>query len=162
MLFRSIKNGKLKGYNTDVYGFEKSLLGLLEGQDLKALSALILGTGGAAKAAEFTLKKHEIPFLNVSRSRSNEALSYEDLNANIYKTHKLIINTTPLGMSPNTEGCPQINFQYIDNQCFMYDLIYNPEETTFLRLGKERGAKIKNGMDMLLLQAEKGWEIWQQ
>lgn len=155
-----IKNGKLKGYNTDVYGFEKSLLGLLEGQDLKALSALILGTGGAAKAAEFTLKKLKIPFLNVSRTRTNDALSYEDLDENIYKTHKLIINTTPLGMSPNTEGCPNINFQYIDNQCFMYDLIYNPEETTFLRLGKERGAKIKNGMDMLLLQAEKGWEIW--
>ena len=157
-----IKNGKLKGYNTDVYGFEKSLLGLLEGQDLKALSALILGTGGAAKAAEFTLKKLEIPFLNVSRTQTNEALSYEDLDENIYKTHKLIINTTPLGMSPNTEGCPKIDFQYIDSQYFMYDLIYNPEETTFLRLGKEQGAKIKNGMDMLLLQAEKGWEIWQQ
>ena len=166
-----IIDGKLKGYNTDYYGFQKSLLGLIYpispfggegGLDEGSLNikALILGTGGSAKAVAYALKKLKIPYEYVSRHRSAHGLTYADLNKAIMASHQLIVNCTPLGMSPNTEGYPPIPYEYIDNQHFMYDLIYNPEETTFLKRGKERGATIKSGLDMLYFQAEKGWEIW--
>lgn len=157
-----ITNGKLKGYNTDAIGFEKSLLGLIGERPTYDFKALILGTGGAAKAVGFSLKKLGIPYVFVSRKAKEDVLSYENLDAELLKTHRLIINTTPLGMSPHTEGCPPIPYQLIDNQFFMYDLIYNPKETTFLRRGREQGAAIKAGLDMLYLQAEAGWAIWNE
>ena len=178
-----IVNGKLKGYNTDYYGFQKSLLGLISpprpqggsldnnsgspfggegGMDEESLNikALILGTGGSAKAVAFALKELKIPYQYVSRSQSAHGLTYSDLNEAIMASHQLIVNCTPLGMSPNTEGCPSIPYECLDNQHFMYDLIYNPTETTFLKRGKEQGASVKNGLDMLHFQAEKGWGIW--
>ncbi len=157
-----IKDGKLKGFNTDVYGFEKSILGLIapKGGDVSHLKALVLGTGGAAKGVVHVMKKLGIAYKWVSRTRSEGILSYDDLTKEIIKTHTIIINTTPLGMSPNTEGCPPISYKYIGNQHFMYDLIYNPELTTFMMNGLEQGAKAKSGLDMLHFQAEKGWEIW--
>ena len=158
-----IIDGKLKGYNTDYYGFQKSLLDLLHNPSPKEnldIKALILGTGGSAKAVGYALKKLEIPYLSVSRHISEHGLTYQDLDEAVMASHQLIVNCTPLGMSPNTDGCPPIPYEYIDYQHFMYDLIYNPEETTFMKKGKERGAKVKSGLDMLYFQAEKGWEIW--
>ena len=160
-----MRNSQLKGYNTDAYGFEKSVLGLLNTPDLESLlnlnlKALILGTGGASKAVAYTLKKWHIPFHFVSRTRSETSLSYKDIDKEIMTTHHLIVNTTPLGMSPNTEGCPLLPFQYIGNQHFMYDLVYNPVITQFLKRGLDNRASTKNGLDMLYFQAERGWEIW--
>jgi shikimate dehydrogenase len=162
----------LKGFNTDYYGFQKSLLGLLETEkkdlewisqgfeDKKSLKALILGTGGAAKAVAYALKNLAIRYKYVSRNAFENGLTYENLTPEALSEYRLIINTTPLGMSPNTEGCPSIPYEGIGSQHFMYDLIYNPETTTFLERGLEKGAKIKSGLDMLYFQAEKGWEIW--
>jgi shikimate dehydrogenase len=153
--------GKLIGYNTDYFGFQKSLLGLLEGDHLKGdLKALILGTGGSAKAVAYALKDLNIPYQYVSRKLSENGLTYDELNTSILKTHRLIINTTPLGMSPHTEGCPSIPYESLNETFFLYDLVYNPELTTFLKNGKSQGAKVKNGLDMLHFQAEKGWAIW--
>ncbi len=162
-----IRNGHLTGYNTDAYGFEKSVLGLLNTPTLESLlnlnlKALILGTGGGSKAVAYTLKKWHIPFQYVSRTRSETCLSYEDIDKKIITTHQLIINTTPLGMSPNTEGCPPLPYQYIGSQHFMYDLIYNPVITQFLKRGLDNDANAKNGLDMLYFQAERGWKIWNQ
>jgi shikimate dehydrogenase len=121
---------------------------------------LILGTGGSAKAVAYALKNLNIPFLYVSRSISENGLTYEQVTAEILSNYHLIINTSPLGMSPNNEGCPSIPYEYLGNQHFLYDLVYNPEVTTFLNKGIQQGAKTKSGLDMLYFQAEKGWEIW--
>lgn len=152
------KKGKLKGYNTDAYGFEKSLQPLLHQSHKKAL---ILGTGGASKAVAFVLKKQGISFSFVSRNpqKKNE-ISYTQISEEILNTHTLIINCTPLGTHPNTTDCPNIPYQYLGEHHLLYDLIYNPAETTFLSKGKERGSSIKNGLEMLENQAEKAWEIW--
>ncbi len=162
-----IRNGHMKGYNTDAYGFEKSVLGLLNTPNLERLlnlnlKALILGTGGASKAVAYTLKKWHIPFQYVSRTRSETSLSYDDMDEKIITSHRLIVNTTPLGMSPNTDGCPPLPYEFIGNQHFMYDLVYNPTITQFLKRGLDNGANAKNGLDMLYFQAERGWEIWNQ
>lgn len=149
-------NGQLEGYNTDVYGFGKSLEFFL-GEEIPE-SALILGTGGAAKAVEFVLRQFKIKYTFVSRNPG--FLTYEELNAEMINNHKLIINTTPLGMSPNIDLYPQIPYEAITHQHFFYDLIYNPEKTLFLIKAEEKGAHIKNGKDMLHLQAEKSWQIW--
>ncbi len=152
---------KLIGFNTDYYGFQKSLLGLLDGEhDKRTLQALILGTGGSSKAVAYALKGLDIPYKYVSRSASKGALSYDEVSKDILSTHHLIINTTPLGMTPHTEGCPPINFEHIGEQHFLYDLVYNPEVTTFLNKGIQKGTKTKSGLDMLYFQAEKGWDIW--
>ena len=147
----------LKGFNTDVFGFEKSLLPLLKNQHAKAL---ILGTGGASKAIEYVLKKLRIEYLLISRSRKPEAGSYKDLNKELVSSHTIIINATPLGMFPNINECPPIPYEYLTEEHVLYDLIYNPEETLFLKKGKEKGAQVKNGLEMLHLQAEKAWDIW--
>jgi shikimate dehydrogenase len=152
---------KLIGFNTDYYGFQKSLLGLLSNEHNKRqLKALILGTGGAAKAVAYALKNLNIPYQYVSRSASDSGLTYDEVTEGILSNHHLIINTSPLGMSPHTEGCPSIPYKYLGNQHFLYDLVYNPEVTTFLNKGIQQGAKTKSGLDMLYFQAEKGWNIW--
>ena len=153
-----ISNGKLKGYNSDYYGFRQSLVNFIG--EKKQLKALILGTGGAAKAVKAALQDLAIPFHFVSREKRSPDFSYQDLNAAILSEYKLIINTSPLGMYPKTESFPEIPYQYLTSEHFLFDLVYNPEETTFMKKGTEKGAKTKNGLEMLHLQAEKAWEIW--
>ena len=153
----SIKKGKLKGYNTDVLGFEQSLQEKLKPQHKKAL---ILGTGGAAKAVEFVLDKHNIAYKYVSRKPSSKNYSYEQLTPSIIKSHTLIINTTPLGMYPAVTEAPPIPYESLTSDHYLFDLIYNPEVTLFLRKGQEKGAAIKNGYQMLVIQAEESWKIW--
>lgn len=149
-----IKNGKKIGFNTDAFGFEKSLIPHLE---FHHQNALILGDGGAAKAIKFVLNKHLIHFETVIRTGN---LKFKDLTKEMVQDHYLIINCTPLGTYPNVEECPPIPYEYLNSQHFLYDLIYNPEKTKFLELGEKSGAKSKNGFEMLVLQAEKSWEIW--
>ena len=153
-----IKDGKLTGYNTDVYGFEQSLLKLLKPEIHRA--ALILGTGGAAQAVAYVLHKNRIPFRYVSRSKlQNNYLTYSELSGQM-SSYQIIINTTPLGMSPHIDSKPDLPYEEIGRDHLFYDLVYNPDETAFLSAGKARGAMIKNGLEMLHLQAEKAWEIW--
>ncbi|MEG1555528.1 MAG: shikimate dehydrogenase [Bacteroidales bacterium] len=146
---------KLYGFNTDVIGFEKALL---EGWILPS-KALILGTGGAAKAVQYVLKKLDIDYMLISRKANEFTLSYEQLNDDIVNEHKLIINTTPVGMYPNIEERLPLPFQSIDSEHYLYDLIYNPLETNFLKIGRAQGAHIKNGLKMLYLQADAFWNI---
>ena len=152
-------NGKLIGFNTDVIGFEKSLLSKLQSWHD---NALILGTGGAAKAVEFVLKKNLIPHTYVSRGHSQNVISYEQLTPAILEKNKLIINTTPIGMYPKVDEILPLPFEAITPKHFLFDLIYNPPKTLFLRKGEERGATIQNGYDMLVAQAEESWKIWNQ
>ena len=151
-----IQNGIKKGYNTDAVGFEKSIQSLLNSNHK---NALILGDGGAAKAVKFVLEKLNIPFKTVTRSGN---FTYSDLNSEIIQNHQIIINCTPVGTFPNIEEVPEIPYEFLTSQHLLYDLIYNPEKTKFLQLGEEKGVKIKNGYEMLVLQAEKSWEIWNQ
>lgn len=148
--------GKTIGYNTDVMGFEDSLLELLNGQ--KVDKALILGSGGAAKAVGYVLGKQEIDYKVVSRSDKGD-LSYESLKGNL-QHYQLVVNTSPLGMYPNEDTCPQIPYEEITDHHFFFDLIYNPEKTLFLEQAQSKGAKIMNGHRMLIIQAERSWEIW--
>lgn len=152
-----IIDGKLYGFNTDVYGFEVSLLKFL---NRNSVNALVLGTGGASKAIQFVLRKNKISYKVVSRSQSKGNLIYENLNAEVIDNHHLIINTTPLGTFPQNESCPQVPYELLTSKHYLYDLVYNPEKSLFLRRGEERGTRIKNGLEMLELQAEKSWEIW--
>lgn len=152
-------NGKKHGHNTDVVGFKDSLTPLLEPQHNKAL---ILGTGGASKAVAFVLKQLEIPFKYVSRNPIESQLSYSDLTPQIISEFTLIINCTPLGTAPHTEKSPAIPYQGISEKHLVYDLIYNPAQTTFLAKAKAQGATTKNGQEMLELQANAAWEIWNQ
>lgn len=149
--------GKKIGYNTDAYGFEMSLLPLLKPHHK---TALILGTGGASKAVEYVLSKNGISYQHVSRIRTEKAIHYEDVNEMIIHKSTLIINCTPVGMHPDTDEAPEIPYQYLTSKHLLYDLIYNPADTQFLILGKEQGAQTKNGLEMLHLQAERSWQIW--
>ncbi|MBE7634419.1 shikimate dehydrogenase [Tenacibaculum finnmarkense genomovar ulcerans] len=152
------KKGKLIGFNTDVYGFKKSLKPLLKNHHKKAL---ILGTGGASKAVAYVLKKLGITYYFVSRNpKGKKEVSYQGLSKEIIETHHLIINCTPLGTHPNIKDCPDIPYQFIGKKHLLFDLIYNPEITTFLSKGQEKNAAIKNGLEMLEQQAEKAWKIW--
>lgn len=156
-----IKNGNLTGYNTDVIGFEKSLSPKLTGSHTKAL---ILGTGGSAAAVEYVLKKLSITYSCVSRNSETgkKNLSYGELTREILGEHKLIINTTPLGMFPAVDQCPDIPYQWLTTNHYLFDLVYNPAETLFLKKGVEMGAITKNGSDMLVIQAEESWKIWNE
>ncbi|MCW8312651.1 MULTISPECIES: shikimate dehydrogenase family protein [Sphingobacterium] len=147
----------LKGYNTDAYGFETSLKPLLTPKDQKAL---VLGNGGAAKAVIYALNQLNIAYKLVSRTKQADHYTYEELDASILSEHTVIINCSPVGTYPNITACPKLPYEYINENHLCYDLIYNPEETAFLRKGREQGARTKNGYEMLLLQAEKNWEIW--
>lgn len=151
------KKRKLKGYNSDYYGFKKSLTSILQPHHQKAL---ILGTGGASKAVAFALKEMNIPYDFVSREAQENTISYERINATTFDNYQIIINCTPLGTSPNTEEFPPIPYQFFTEKHLAFDLIYNPEETQFLKKSKKKGALTKNGMEMLVFQAEKAWEIW--
>ena len=153
-----LENYELKGYNTDVYGFENSMKPLLKPH---VKHALILGTGGASKAIAFVLTKLNISFKFVSRTpKNNQTISYESLDKSIIEKSHLIINCTPLGTFPETGKSPNIPYQFLSNKHFLYDLIYNPPISAFLQKGKNVGAIIKNGEKMLELQADKSWEIW--
>ena len=151
------KKGKLKGYNTDYHGFKKALQPLLLPHHEKAL---LLGTGGAAKAVAFALEQLDIEPTFVSRTTSEDTLSYEEINADTFKDFQIVINCTPLGTSPNTDVCPDIPYHYFTSGHIAFDLIYNPDETLFLQKAKLNGAVTKNGLEMLIFQAEKAWEIW--
>ncbi|MES2778979.1 MAG: shikimate dehydrogenase, partial [Bacteroidota bacterium] len=150
----------LIGYNTDVYGFEMSLLPLIEHKNVQ--QALILGTGGASKAVAYVLKKNGIEYTYVSRNPTAEQLSYSALTPELIKTHTLIVNATPLGMFPNIHDAPPVPYEHITSNHIAYDLIYLPIETEFLNRCKQQGATTKNGLEMLHLQAEKSWEIWRE
>lgn len=147
----------LKGFNTDVWGFSESLQPLLKDQHK---SALVLGTGGASKAVKFALKRLGIAITSVSRNKSEDSLTYEELTKDIIHQHKLIINTTPLGTFPKTDKYPPIPYQYLSSQHLLYDLVYNPAVTAFLGQGLNYHCETKNGLEMLYLQAEKAWKIW--
>ncbi len=156
-----IQNNKLIGYNTDVYGFAQSIKPFL---DTNHQRALILGTGGASKAVAQALKKIgvEIYFVTSSTVKKTEnTFFYSELNEMVMNAFKLIVNTTPLGTFPNMNECPRLPYEYFTPQHLAYDLIYNPEQTLFLKKAKEKGSIIVNGLSMLQLQAEKSWEIWQ-
>jgi shikimate dehydrogenase len=152
-----INEGHLVGYNTDVTGFKESIKPLLKPEQKKAL---ILGTGGAAKAVAWVLKQLGIHFQYVSRKRSGEVLSYTDISEEMLKGIPLIINTTPLGMQPNIFNKPSLPYGAIAPGHLCYDLIYNPEKTSFLAACEAEGAVIKNGLEMLEIQAEESWRIW--
>ena len=150
----------LKGHNTDVVGFEQSFVPLLQHHHTKAL---ILGTGGASKAVQYVLKKLGISFLLVSRKAGAKGtIAYADLDENILKEYTIIINCTPVGMSPAEHELPKLPYEHINFVHYFYDLVYKPEETLFLKEGKQRGAIVKNGFDMLLIQAEENWKIWNE
>jgi shikimate dehydrogenase len=153
------------GYNTDYYGFLQSLARRLNAfattQNLSGYKALVLGNGGASQAVQAALRDLQIDFKIVVRNPDTEgALLYENLNEEIMRAHLLIVNTTPLGTSPNVQDCSPIPYEYLSNQHFLYDLVYNPAETNFMQQGKAKGADVKNGLEMLHLQAEKAWEIF--
>ena len=151
-------DGKLVGYNTDVVGFEKSLIPLLKTHHTKAL---ILGTGGASKAVAYVLKKIDIDYFKVSRNpKDNLAIAYADISNQLLNEYSLIINCSPLGTFPNINEKPMIPYQFLTSKHLLYDLIYNPVETAFLIEGKKRGTQVKNGLEMLELQAEESWRIW--
>ncbi|MFS4456620.1 shikimate dehydrogenase family protein [Maribacter sp. 2304DJ31-5] len=152
-----IKGRQLIGYNTDAHGFQKSLEPHLKEHHKKAL---ILGTGGASKAIAFVLDNLGISYRFVSRSGKNNGFTYEELNEEILTEHLLIINCSPLGTYPNINEKPDIPYTSITKKHLLFDLIYNPEKTTFLKFGEQQGATICNGLRMLELQAEKAWEIW--
>ncbi|MBW2961239.1 shikimate dehydrogenase family protein [Mesonia aestuariivivens] len=154
-----IKNKKLVGYNTDCFGFMKSLFPLLEKQHTKAL---ILGTGGASKAIAHALKSLGIEHLFVSRKPTQNHISYEQISKEVLEKNFLIINCTPLGTYPNLDEAPAIPYEFLDHRHLLYDLVYNPPLTTFLANGKVRGCKIFNGQKMLEYQAERSWEIWNE
>ena len=150
-------DGSLKGYNTDHYGFAKALANFLP---LKDKSALILGTGGASKAIKYVLKTMGFRYQVVSRKKTESTITYSSLNKQIIENHCLIINCTPLGTSPNISACPTIPYQFITKDHLLFDLIYNPSQTEFLKLGRAQGAKTSNGLKMLEHQAKKAWKIW--
>ena len=151
------KNTILKGYNSDVIGFTQSIEPMLEEYHKKAL---ILGTGGASKAINYGLKSLGLETIFVSRYRRPGTICYEDITPEVVKEYNVIVNCTPLGMYPKTEECPFLPYEAMDEKNILYDLIYNPDETLFMKKGAEHGANVKNGLEMLLLQAFASWEFW--
>lgn len=152
-----IIKGKWYGYNTDIIGFTDTIAPLILNQKVKAL---ILGTGGSSRMAQYALRNMGLSFSVVSRNPKNFQLSYQDLTKKVLESHRIIINTTPLGMFPHIQGCPLEIMEGMGSEHLVYDLIYNPLESTFLKKAKKKGAIIQNGLSMLHIQAEKSWEIW--
>ncbi|MEI7508741.1 MAG: shikimate dehydrogenase [Flavobacterium sp.] len=156
-VIRFTKKGNIKGYNSDWYGFMKSLEPLLQSHHRKAL---ILGTGGAAKGVAFALEELGIYYTYVSREATNSSIDYKKIDDTTFDDYHIIINCTPVGTNPNIAEFPPIPYEFFSNKHIAFDLIYNPEETAFLKKAKEKGAMIKNGYEMLVFQAEKAWRIW--
>ncbi|WP_026751382.1 shikimate dehydrogenase [Sediminibacterium sp. C3] len=152
-----IKNNKLYGYNTDIIGFEQSLQPFLKPSHTHAL---ILGTGGAAAAVAYVLRKLQISYLFVSRNSGEQTIQYQQLDAVFLSKYTLIINTSPVGQYPHLTASPDIPYELLGPNHHLYDLIYNPETTRFMELGKQQGATVQNGYEMLVLQAEESWRIW--
>jgi shikimate dehydrogenase len=151
------KKIKLKGYNSDVIGFTQSIEPMLERFHKKAL---ILGTGGASKAIDYGLKSLGLDTVFVSRYQRPGTIQYESITPDVIKEYNVIVNCTPLGMFPKTEECPLLPYETMDSRTILYDLIYNPDETLFMKRGAAYGANVKNGLEMLLLQAFASWEFW--
>ncbi|MES2620536.1 MAG: shikimate dehydrogenase [Bacteroidota bacterium] len=149
-------NGKLEGWNTDCYGFEVSMQKLLITIPDKTF---VLGTGGSSKAVQFVLRKLNFPFVKVSREKKDDCIAYHEI-AKEMGAKNLFINTTPCGMFPEIDTAPEIPYELLSENDSLFDLVYNPSETLFLKRGKEKGCGVKNGLEMLQLQAEKSWEIW--
>lgn len=147
----------LRGYNSDVIGFTKSIEPLLESHHKKAL---ILGTGGASKAVNYGLKSLGLETLLVSRFERPGTIQYKDVTPEVVKEYNVIVNCTPCGLYPHTDECPDLPYEAMDSHNLLYDLLYNPDETLFMKKGKERGAMTKNGLEMLLLQAFASWDFW--
>ena len=152
---------EITGFNTDEKGFERSFLPLLQPHHTKAL---ILGTGGASKAVQYILRKNSIEFLLVSRKGrdGSKIISYQDIDADIMWEYSVIINCTPVGMTPNEEAQPEIPYHFLTKEHLLYDLIYKPAKTKFLEQGEKRGCIVKNGLEMLYVQAEENWKIWNE
>lgn len=147
----------LKGFNSDVIGFTQSIEPMLERYHKKAL---ILGTGGASKAIDYGLKSLGLETLFVSRSEKHDTIQYRNITPEVIKEYNVIVNCTPCGMYPHTEECPLLPYEAMNDRTILYDLIYNPDETLFMKKGRAQGADVKNGLEMLLLQAFKSWEFW--
>ncbi len=147
----------LKGFNSDVIGFTKSIEPMLEKIHRKAL---ILGTGGASKAVNYGLRNLGLETIFVSRYQRPGTIQYKDITPDIIKEYNVIVNCTPCGMYPHTDECPDLPYDHMDNHTVLYDLIYNPDETLFMKKGAAHGANTKNGLEMLLLQAFASWEFW--
>ena len=153
------KNTKLIGYNSDVIGFTKSIEPMLERFHKKAL---ILGTGGASKAIDYGLKSLGLETVFVSRYERPDTIQYEKITPEVVQEYNVIVNCTPLGMYPHTDECPLLPYEAMDSHTILYDLIYNPDETLFMKRGAAKGANVKNGLEMLLLQAFASWEFWHE
>lgn len=154
-----IRNGKLVAHNTDIVGFQQSFTKLLQPHHTKAL---VLGTGGASKAVQYVLKKLAIEFLVVTRNKEGktQSITYNEIDKAMMNAYAVIINCSPVGMYPNENVAPAIPYELITTEHYLYDLVYKPAETMFLKNGKERGALVQNGYEMLLIQAEESWRIW--
>lgn len=162
-VIKILPDGSKIGFNSDYYGFRTSLETWIS-NNIPNLRALVLGTGGAAKAVRIVLNDCNIPYSTVSRNIAKADYDYYELteNSQIIMEHRLIINTTPLGMYPDVNEAPHLPYELLTEDFYLYDLIYNPATTLFLNKGRENGAKIKNGLEMLELQAEKSWDIWNE
>jgi len=157
---RQKKKIKLSGFNTDIIGFKESIEPLLKPHHQQAL---VLGNGGAAKAIFYGLQQLGIKATYVSRQKTDEQmLIYSELTQEMIEAHTIVVNCTPVGMYPNVDDCPAIPYQFLTGKHLLYDLLYNPDETLFMKKGEERGAVVKNGLEMLLLQAFAGWKKWTQ
>lgn len=151
-------DGRLRGHNTDYIGFRESLRTFFPNH--ADARALVLGTGGAAKAVAVALQELSIPHWAVTRDPLGAGLTYDDLTPELVAAHPLIINATPVGTFPHTDTCPHLPYEALTGRHYLYDLVYNPTETLFMAKGKEAGAQVKNGFEMLCLQAEAAWKIW--
>lgn len=156
-VIRFKKNGKIKGYNSDYFGFKKAIQPLVQTYHRRAL---ILGTGGSSKAVAFALEELDIPCTFVSRTSQRNCITYDRINATTFDNFQIVVNCTPLGTSPDVAEFPPIPYQFFTEKHLAFDLIYNPEETQFLKRAQQHGAITKNGQDMLVFQAEKAWKIW--
>ena len=152
------KDVKLKGYNSDVIGFTQSIEPMIDRKWHK--KALILGTGGASKAINYGLKSLGLETVFVSRYERPNTIRYQQITPEVIKEYNVVVNCTPLGMYPHTEECPELPYEAMDTHTILYDLIYNPDETLFMKNGRKYGADVKNGLEMLLLQAFASWEMW--
>lgn len=155
-------DGSTKGFNTDYYGFRQSITEWLEkrGEVCCNFKALILGNGGAAQAVKTALEDMQTEYIVVSRQKDTNTVTYEEITQELLESHLLIINTTPLGTYPNVDAAPEIPYEWISQRHYLYDLVYNPTTTQFMKNGAEKGAAVHNGLKMLEMQAEKAWDIW--